>query len=77
MCLDLHGKRVEEALDLLDSYISDCLMAGFSEVIIKHGIGSGVLSAVVRDFLSAHPKVAGFEDAPPNLGGFGAKIVRF
>lgn len=75
--LDLHGKRVEEALDLLDSYISDCLMAGFSEVVIKHGIGSGVLSAVVRDFLSAHPKVKSFEDAPPNLGGFGAKIVRF
>ena len=76
VCLDLHGKRAEEAIEMLDLYISDCLMAGFSEVIIKHGIGSGVLSAVVRDFLSAHPKVVGFEDAPPNLGGFGAKIVR-
>ncbi len=75
--LDLHGKRVEEALEMLDLYISDCLMAGFSEVLIKHGIGSGVLSAVVRDFLSAHPKVKSFEDAPPNMGGFGAKIVRF
>lgn len=75
--IDLHGKRVEEALDLLEGYISDCLMAGFSEVIIKHGIGSGVLSAVVRDFLSTHPKVQSFEDAPPNMGGFGAKIVRF
>lgn len=75
--LDLHGKRVDEALEMLDLYISDCLMAGFSEVVIKHGIGSGVLSAVVRDFLSAHPKVKSFEDAPPNLGGFGAKIVRF
>lgn len=75
--LDLHGKRAEEALDLLDGYISDCLMAGFGEVLIKHGIGSGVLSALVRDFLSAHPKVQSFEDAPPNMGGFGAKIVRF
>lgn len=75
--LDLHGKRVDEALEMLDLYISDCLMAGFSEVVIKHGIGSGVLSAVVRDFLSAHPKVKSFEDAPPNMGGFGAKIVRF
>ena len=75
--IDLHGKRAEEALDLLESYISDCLMAGFSEVLIKHGIGSGVLSAVVRDFLSTHPKVHSFEDAPPNMGGFGAKIVRF
>lgn len=75
--LDLHGKRAEEALELLESYISNCLMAGFSEVVIMHGIGGGVLSAVVRDFLSAHPKVREFTDAPPNLGGFGAKIVRF
>ncbi|MGX3011526.1 endonuclease MutS2 [Helicobacter sp. 23-1044] len=77
VCLDLHGKRAEEALDLLEAYISDCLMAGFELVLIKHGIGSGVLSAVVRDFLSAHPKVQSFEDAPPQMGGFGAKIVRF
>lgn len=75
--LDLHGKRVDEAINLLECYISDCLMAGFSEAIIKHGIGSGVLSAVVRDFLSNHPKVASFSDAPPQMGGFGAKIVKF
>lgn len=75
--LDLHGKRVDEALTLLDEYISNCLMAGFNEVIIKHGIGSGVLSAVVKDFLKSHPKVASFSDAPPQMGGFGAKIVKF
>lgn len=75
--LDLHGKRVDEALELLDIYISNCLLAGFDEVIIMHGIGSGVLSKVVRDFLSAHPKVKDFSDAPASSGGFGAKIVRF
>ncbi len=75
--LDLHGKRVEEALELLDKYISDCLIAGFDEVIIYHGIGEGVLSRVVKEFLSSHPKVKDFCDAPSNQGGFGAKIVRF
>lgn len=75
--LDLHGKRVDEALELLDDYISSCLMAGFSEAVIKHGIGSGVLSVVVKDFLKSHPKVASFSDAPPQMGGFGAKIVKF
>ncbi|RDU63120.1 endonuclease MutS2 [Helicobacter sp. MIT 14-3879] len=75
--LDLHGKRVEEALELLDKYISDCLLAGFDEVLIYHGIGNGVLSNVVREFLSSHPKVKSFSDAPSNSGGYGAKVVRF
>lgn len=75
--IDLHGKRAEEALEMLDKYISDCLLAGFDEVVIYHGIGSGILSRVVKEFLSNHPKVKSFSDAPSNSGGFGAKIVRF
>lgn len=75
--LDLHGKRVEEALELLDSYISDCLLAGYDEVLIYHGIGAGVLANVVKEFLSSHPKVKSFCDAPASSGGFGAKVVRF
>ena len=50
--------------------------AGLDEVLIYHGIGTGRLSSVVRDFLKQHPKVVEFLDAPPKLGGFGAKIVR-
>lgn len=74
--LDLHGLRAEEAIEKLDEFISNCLIAGFDEVLVYHGIGTGRLSAVVRDFLKEHPKVVSFEDAPSNAGGFGAKIVR-
>lgn len=74
--LDLHGMRVEEALEKLDEFISNSLIAGLDEVLIYHGIGTGRLSSVVRDFLKQHPKVVEFLDAPPKLGGFGAKIVR-
>lgn len=75
--LDLHGKRAEEAIEILDKYISDCLLAGFDEVLIYHGIGSGILSSVVKEFLATHPKVKSFSDAPSNSGGFGAKVVKF
>lgn len=74
--LDLHGKRVEEAIEELDSFLSNALMAGFSEVLICHGIGTGRLSVAVSEFLSSHPKVLEFNDAPPQMGGFGAKVVK-
>lgn len=74
--LDLHGLRAEEALEKLGDFISDSLIAGFDEVLIYHGIGTGVLSAVVKDFLQNHPKVVSFSDAPLNMGGYGAKLVR-
>jgi DNA mismatch repair protein MutS2 len=73
--LDLHGLRAEEALEKLDVFISDALMQGWDEVIVYHGIGTGKLSYAVKNFLRDHPSVKGFCDAPPQFGGFGAKMV--
>jgi len=73
--LDLHGMRAEEAREKMDVFLSDALIQGWDEVIIYHGIGTGKLAYAVKEFLKEHPSVKGFEDAPPQLGGFGAKIV--
>lgn len=75
--LDLHGLRSEEAVDKLDKFISDALASGFDEVVVYHGIGTGKLAFAVRQFLDLHPKVVEYSDAPLNLGGYGAKVVRF
>lgn len=72
---DLHGMRAEEAIETLDKFISDALINGWDEVIVYHGIGTGKLSYAVKNFLSSHPKVKKFEDAPQHMGGFGAKLV--
>lgn len=74
--LDLHGLRSDEALERLDKFISDALIAGLDEVLVYHGIGTGKLAFVVREFLKNHKSVRGFEDAPMHQGGFGAKVVR-
>lgn len=74
--LDLHGLRAEEAIEKMDKFLSDALIDGWDEVIIYHGIGTGKLSYAVKNFLTAHPKVKSFDDAPQHMGGFGAKIVR-
>ncbi len=41
-----------------------------------HGRGIGVQREIVRSVLARHPLVAGYTDAPPERGGWGATIVR-
>jgi len=72
----LHGMRVEEALEECERFISDSLLANFDEVMIYHGIGSGILSKAVGEFLRNHKSIISYDDAPAKLGGFGAKIIR-
>lgn len=74
--LDLHGQRADEAIENLDKFLSDALLAGFEEVLVYHGIGTGKLAFAVKEYLKKHPKVRGFEDAHPSSGGFGAKVVK-
>ncbi|STQ86399.1 endonuclease MutS2 [Helicobacter muridarum] len=73
--LDLHGLTREEALASLEDFMSQALMAKFSEVIIVHGIGNNILRDVVVRYLDKAKFVRGFVDAPLNVGGSGAKIV--
>ena len=68
--------KAEEALENLDKFLSDALLAGFEEVLVYHGIGTGKLAFAVKEYLKKHPKVRGFEDAHPSSGGFGAKVIK-
>lgn len=74
--LDLHGLRADEAITRLDKFISQSLVMGFDEVIVKHGIGTGKLAYAVKEFLKSHPSVKDFRDGAPNEGGFGSKVVK-
>lgn len=76
LILDLHGQRVEEAINNLDKFISDSLVMGFDEIIIKHGIGTGKLAAAVKEFLKTHPNVIEYRDGSPSEGGYGSKVVK-
>ncbi len=74
--LDLHGMRSEEAVEKLDRFLSDALVTGYDEVLIYHGIGTGKLAYAIKEFLKRHPKIKSFNDAPANMGGMGATVVR-
>lgn len=74
--LDLHSFRPEEIQRVLAAYLEEARRAGLDEVRIVHGRGRGVQRALVRRVLGVAPEVAGFGDAPPARGGWGATLVR-
>lgn len=74
--LDLHSFRPDETADVVREYLAVAWAAGFGEVRIIHGRGQGVQRETVRRVLAASPEVAGYGDAPPERGGWGATVVR-
>lgn len=75
--LDLRGKRYEEALSEVDQYLDSAILAGYPQVTIVHGKGTGALRQGITDYLKNHRSVKSFEFAPANQGGNGATIVKF
>ena len=73
--IDLHGERVEAALERLAAYLDDALLAGLDSVVIVHGIGTGALRRAVRDALREHPRVRGFRGGRKDEGGEGATVA--
>ncbi len=74
--LDLHTFRPEDVPDLLEDYFDACIEKGIYSVRIIHGKGKGFLKNRVRKLLKKMPLVDGYENAPPEAGGWGATIVK-
>jgi DNA-nicking Smr family endonuclease len=74
--LDLHAFAPREVASVVAEYLDAAAAGGFDEVRLIHGRGKGVQRTLVRAVLAEHPRVAGFADAPPERGGWGATIVR-
>lgn len=73
--LDLRGKRADEVEVALDGYLSEATMANLSEVQIIHGIGTGTVRQIVRDFLAVHMLVKSFRTGNKGEGGDGVTVV--
>ena len=75
--LDMRGMRADVALAELERFMDKALLAGFSEVEVVHGKGTGALRRQVHDFLRSFPAVGQFALAPEDRGGDGMTIVTF
>lgn len=76
--LNCVGMRVDEALDAVQAFLSDCALAGLDEVRIVHGFGTGRLKNGIHEFLRTQKCVRSyalgrdFKDS----GGAGVTIVQ-
>jgi len=73
--MDLRGKLVEEALELLDKYLDDAVITGINQVSVIHGKGTGALRAGIHQFLKKHPHVTSYRLGEYGEGDTGVTIV--
>jgi DNA mismatch repair protein MutS2 len=73
--LVLRGERVEAALERLEAYLDEALLAGLDEVRIVHGAGTGALRRAIREALADHPRVRGIRSGRREEGGDGTTVA--
>jgi len=71
----LRHLTVDEALLKLDNYLNDAFTAGFYQVKVIHGKGTGTLRQVARERLAKHPLVKSYRPGEYGEGGAGVTMV--
>lgn len=75
--LDLRGERYEDALQQLEKYVDDAMLAGYPRVSIIHGKGTGALRTGVQEFAKRHSRISDYRSGGMNEGGSGVTILEF
>ena len=79
--LDLHGNHTDAARKLLQKFMLEAVQRNLRCVLVIHGKGlnsrggEAVLRRLARHWLTQHPHVLGYCNAPPKYGGSGAALV--
>jgi len=73
--IDLRGMRVDEALAAVDKFLDGALLAGWQEVRLIHGKGTGALRQSIGNFLKKHPQTQRFHEAAMGEGDYGVTVV--
>ncbi len=74
--LDLRGKRSEEVINLIESFIDKGFMYGVQDLRIVHGKGNGTLKDITRNLLRKMKTVDRIEDEHADRGGAGVTLIR-
>jgi DNA mismatch repair protein MutS2 len=72
----LRGMTVEEALEKLDKYLDQAVVAGLHRIYVIHGKGTGTLRRILSDYLKNHSEVDSIRLGDWNEGGAGVTVVK-
>ncbi len=72
----LRGLTVEEALERLDKFLDDAVVAGIGQVYVVHGKGTGTLRRHLTTYLKNHKAIKSIRVGDWNEGGHGVTIAR-
>lgn len=75
--LDLRGKRVEDALEMLTRYLENSYSSGLIFGRVIHGYGTGAVRQAVREELRHSPYVKRWERGDDKEGGDGVSVIFF
>ena len=78
--IDLHGNTVDEAIPIVEKFLTECYRDNVRLVRIIHGKGIGILRKTIREYLEKHKFVKSIGPADKDHGGEGAteaKLVDF
>jgi DNA mismatch repair protein MutS2 len=73
--IEVRGQTLDEALPKIDKFLDDGFRAGVPRLRVVHGKGTGKMRNAVRQMLTKHPLVKGFQFAEPSDGGEGVTVV--
>jgi DNA mismatch repair protein MutS2 len=73
--INLIGMRVEQAIERVDKFLDEAVLANQQRVRIIHGHGTGALRKGLAEFLKTHPSVESFEFETEERGGKAITVV--
>ncbi len=73
--VDLRGMLGDEAIQTVQRFLDDAVVAGLHRVDIIHGKGTGALRKRVTEFLKEYPHIQAYRLGEWNEGGSGVTVV--
>lgn len=73
--VDIRGEDTISGISLMDNYLDKAIRAGYDEVTVIHGKGTGKLKQAVRTHLKNHPLIKSFRPGVYGEGEDGVTIV--
>jgi DNA mismatch repair protein MutS2 len=73
--IDVRGQRVDEAVDNVDRFVDESLMASRDTMFVVHGHGTGALRQAIRTHLGVHKGIEKVRPGEPNEGGDGVTVA--